>query len=601
MFLSILVIEAIILIPSYLNYERDLLTRLELEGRATIMTLFQMGHHADPKELKRGAVQVMEESRLLGGALYPVFGDPAILFGEVPVLRPNPPSESWVVRERSADGNVYEVYWPGTEFGNFYAVVVRLDASWIAGELAAFVVRILGLVLLISTFVTLVTMFIVGRLVIGPVLRLHQSAVAAAENPSRPDDYLVTGEQNDELGEVTRAFNRMLSDVASTQRQEIARVVAMTENSIAGNFAYDAAGRLVYCNRAALALCASDDPERLEQRGHPKVVVDESQDPVTFGEYLRQGPSTEELMLRVSADSTVPCLVSSNCLHGEGGAPSLYFASVLDVTEMHAYRDRLEKQNFELEAASHAKSQFLANMSHELRTPLNAIIGFSEVMTQQVFGPLGNDRYGHYAEDIHTSAVHLLSIIGDVLDLAKIEADKAELSEQQVDISDAIAACLRIVGARAEEGQVGLETEIAPGLPALYADERLIKQILLNLLSNAIKFTPEQGTVKIHAGLDGGGLRIVVRDTGIGMSEAEIEKALSPFGQVESALTRKHQGTGLGLPLVKSFVELHGGTLLVTSTKGAGTTVTVRFGAKRILQPGVERGDTGRPDVMQAG
>lgn len=599
-FLSILVIETVILIPSYFSYERDLLVRLEHEGQATVRSLFTTGRHSDLAMLKRTAVQVMEESRVLGGAFYPTYGDPPVLFGEAPKLAPHKPSEPWVVRKRSADGNRYDVAWP-SEFGSFYSVVARLDASWIAGELAAFVWRVLGLVLLISSFVTVVTMVIVGRLVIGPVLRLRQSVVAAAADPGHPDRHAVDVAQDDELGEVMHAFNKMLADVASTQRQEIARMVAMTENSIAGIFAYDADGQLVYCNKAALDLCSAGNPSGLRNESHPKVVPAGEKNPVTLVDYLRRGPCAEELMLEVVSGKVLPCLVSGGDVRDDDGATSLFFASVLDVTDMHAYRDRLEKQNIRLEAASRAKSDFLANMSHELRTPLNAIIGFSEVMTARLFGPLGDDKYTQYVEDIHASGVHLLSIISDMLDLSKIEADKAELYEQPVDLDDVIDSSLRIVAERAESGLVKLEADIAPNLPTLCADKRLIKQILLNLLSNAIKFTPEDGEVTLRVARDGDGVAIAVIDTGIGMDDEEIEKALSPFGQVESALTRQHEGTGLGLPLVKSFAELHGATVAVDSTKGVGTTVTVRFGADRILRPDAMCRAAKQPEIARAG
>jgi PAS domain S-box-containing protein len=239
------------------------------------------------------------------------------------------------------------------------------------------------------------------------------------------------------------------------------------------------------------------------------------------------------------------------------------------------------------EFANRSKSEFLANMSHELRTPLNAIIGFSEVLIAQMFGPLGAERYVEYANDIRASGAHLLEIINDILDVSKAEAGKLELHEQHVDLADATDSAFRLVKERAEQGQVALRSDVPGGLPRLWADERMVKQILINLLSNAVKFTPEGGTVSVSAREEPTGcLALSVADTGVGIPEGQIEAALAPFGQVESALARKHSGTGLGLPLVRSLVELHGGSFELQSEPGAGTTATVRMPKARVVPAG---------------
>ena len=236
------------------------------------------------------------------------------------------------------------------------------------------------------------------------------------------------------------------------------------------------------------------------------------------------------------------------------------------------------------DAANRAKSEFLASMSHELRTPLNAIIGFSQIIKDETFGPVGSFQYREYLQDIHASGQHLLGLINDILDLSKIESGTDKLDEDKIEILEIIRSALKLVGHRASKGGIEIELELADQLPALRADERKLKQILVNLLTNAIKFTDAGGEVTLRAWCrpDGGHVFQIV-DTGIGIAPEDIPKALSRFGQVASDLNRKYEGTGLGLPLTKALVELHGGLLDLQSEPGVGTTVTVRFPAERII------------------
>lgn len=243
----------------------------------------------------------------------------------------------------------------------------------------------------------------------------------------------------------------------------------------------------------------------------------------------------------------------------------------------------LNRSRHRSEAANQAKSEFLAAMSHELRTPLNAIIGFSEVIKQQTHGPVGNAKYQDYAADINQSGQHLLTVINDILDLSKVEAGVEELDEECVEVSDAIMSVMAVIRQRLENGGLELELDIPAALPLLSADGRKLKQILVNLLSNAIKFTDRGGKVTFRAacGPDSGFL-FEIADTGIGIAAEDIPKALSQFGQVDSDLNRKYEGTGLGLPLTKALVDLHGGSMDLQSEVGVGTTVLVRLPATRI-------------------
>ena len=228
--------------------------------------------------------------------------------------------------------------------------------------------------------------------------------------------------------------------------------------------------------------------------------------------------------------------------------------------------------------ANEAKSNFLALMSHELRTPLNAIIGFSEVLSTELFGPHGVARYLDYSRDIHGAGNHLLALINDILDLSKSEAGKLELYPEEISVEDLFAECKRLIASRAASQNVNLQSEIDGHALRICADRLRLKQILLNLLSNAVKFTPAGGWVILSAGVrEDGRICLAVADTGIGMSPESIPLALEPFRQIDSPMSRTVEGTGLGLSLVKTLVEQHGGTLEIESALEKGTTVRVIF------------------------
>ena len=249
--------------------------------------------------------------------------------------------------------------------------------------------------------------------------------------------------------------------------------------------------------------------------------------------------------------------------------------------ELRENEDRLLVAKDQAEAANRSKTDFLANMSHELRTPLNAIIGFSEIMRDGKFGPLST-KYVEYATAIADSGNHLLTVINNILDMSRAEANRLVLVEEEIEIARAVAFSVGTIEEMARHADIDCHSEIPDDLPRFFGDAAKLRQILINLLANAVKFTPSGGkvSVAVEQGADGG-MVFHVRDTGIGIPPEKLPLAMAPFGQVQSGLTRQYAGSGLGLPLTKRLVELHGGTMQISSEPGKGTTVTAQFPKER--------------------
>ena len=291
---------------------------------------------------------------------------------------------------------------------------------------------------------------------------------------------------------------------------------------------------------------------------------------------------------------------------GDGGTVGIY----TDITAVKESQLALEKARGDLERrvdertaelrhakedaeeANRSKSDFLARMSHELRTPLNAILGFSEVIRDQLFGLMEKPIYAEYGRDIHRSGAHLLSLIDDLLDVSKIEAGKFELKDEAFALAELVPDIVQLIVTDAAKKKLELKIDIAPNLCQLRADGRATKQMLLNLLSNAVKFTPAKGRIVVRAFAEAGAIVVAVEDTGIGIAESDFDKVLAPFGQVESPMTGAGKGTGLGLTIVKSLIELHGGALRLESALDRGTTVTLTFPRERVLAE-LPMGETG--------
>ncbi|NQU71554.1 MAG: PAS domain-containing protein [Rhodospirillales bacterium] len=269
---------------------------------------------------------------------------------------------------------------------------------------------------------------------------------------------------------------------------------------------------------------------------------------------------------------------------GPSGEAVRVAGTCTDVTAQKRIELELRAATQAAQLANRAKTDFLAHLSHELRTPLNAIIGFSEAIKDGYLGPITVEKSREYATDVHSASIHLLDLINDVLDLSKVEAGEVRLNEETIVLREAIHSAIRLVEGRAATGRLRLNVEIPDNIARLRADPRLLRQVLLNLLTNAVKFTDSGGTITARARQrDDGGITLEVADTGVGIAAEDIPGALTPFTQVGEDVAEREEGTGLGLPLAKSLVELHGGTLELHSSKGTGTVVIINFPASRSI------------------
>ena len=591
--ISILLIEGAILVPSYRNYERDLLLRLEQVGGAVVSSALRgKGHHSD-RDILLAARLMQAAPEIAGGAVYGKDGRLIGVFGEAPKSAP----DAMATNRRSEDGRLYTVYYNAKTLNLPLGVVANLHADWVVGELRAFLWRVIGLVLLITGFVTLATMAVIGHFVLSPLLRLRDHLnVAAAKIESgseNPGNLTIGGERQDELGEVMGQFDALLNKVSAAHHSARERLAAMVDNSTNAVFAAEPDGQLVYANQAALHLSKVLEINQMNLLSLPLIINAEGQG-VPMARYLLDTEGVNEVELQDAEGQRIICIIGANRLPGRDGQAALHYAWAMDITARRQGEEALLRAMEEAQVADRAKTEFLANMSHELRTPLNAIIGFSEIIRDETFGPLGQPRYRDYIQDIHGSGQLLLAIINDILDLSRIEAGITELTEAEVDLPSLIDDSIHLAQGRIDSGQTTITAQMETELPPVLCDNRLLKQVLLNILSNALKFTPDDGAVLVTAGRSeaNGGVWIRVADNGIGIPTEQLDRVLQPFTQIEHSYIRQHEGAGLGLPLAKQYMELHGGQLEITSDKSAnsengGTVVTLYLPAHRILRLGI--------------
>ncbi len=372
--------------------------------------------------------------------------------------------------------------------------------------------------------------------------------------------------------------------VAAEARSE--ELAAILDTATDGVIVVDRAGRIGSMNRASEALFGVDASEYLG-RSFTDLLADESRRPAL--DYLDGLASNgvasvlndgREVIGRVPQGGLIPLFMTM----GRIGDGEKFCAVLRDITHWKNVEEELIAARRGAETASAQKSEFLAKISHEIRTPLNAIIGFSEVMMEERFGPIGNDRYRTYLSDIHVSGQHLMSLINDLLDLSKVEAGKLELSFEAVAVNSVIQECVALMQPQANRERIIIRTSLSADVPSVVADRRSLRQILLNLLSNAVKFTRAGGQVIVSSSLENSGEVVLrIRDTGIGMSEKDVEAALKPFRQLATAKNGGQRGTGLGLPLTKALVEANRASFAIDSAVNQGTLIRITFPTTRVL------------------
>ena len=382
-------------------------------------------------------------------------------------------------------------------------------------------------------------------------------------------------------------YNRRASEVALEQSELKHRRIF--ENATEGIFQVSVDGTLIDANPALALFLGYNSAEEMKEQASA-VPRDIYQTPDLARKHLmllakKQYLIDEIHQWRRKDGKLTWGAINSHGVFDEDGKLLYFEGTLTDMNDRVRAEVNLRKAKEMAELANRAKSEFLANMSHELRTPLNAIIGFSELLMSEAFGSLGHENYKEYSSDIHGAGRHLLGLINDVLDVAKIEAGQLQLSERKVDLAAVTQSCFRMLSVRATEGGVRLLTDMPDTLPTLLGDETRIKQILANLVSNAVKFTNQGGSVTVSVDIrQDNGLNLRVTDTGIGIDEKDIARVLDRFGQVQTSYARNNEGTGLGLTLVQMLAEIHGGQFTLESEIGVGTVCTVSFPSERTVR-----------------
>ncbi len=389
------------------------------------------------------------------------------------------------------------------------------------------------------------------------------------------------------VGTITDVEERRRAEQALSEAEKKYRTIV--ENAAGGIYQVTPEGQFLSANPAFANIIGYDSPEEV-LRDLNKAQEQLYLDTQARGKFLQDIATLDvpkSLESQISRKNGEVIWVSENVrpVKDDEGNLLFYEGSMEDVDQRRKAEIALKDAKIESDLANRAKSEFLANMSHELRTPLNSVIGFSEIIKNETFGEIVQKEYKEYATDIHESGNRLLRVINEILDVSRIEAGERTLSETVINVGETITDCLRLMDSKIKASSMRVENKAKDSLLNFVGEKQAVKQMLLNLMSNAVKYSPPESFMMLDAEIGNNGrLRISVTDAGIGLDEAELEKAMSPFGQVDADHNRSKSGTGLGLTLVKSLVELHGGALDMVSQKGIGTTATLIFPAKRVAK-----------------
>lgn len=392
------------------------------------------------------------------------------------------------------------------------------------------------------------------------------------------------------VGTITDVEERRRAERALSEAEKKYR--AIVENSASGIYQVTPEGHYLSVNPAFARILGYNLPEDLlreVRNANTDVYYNGRERERNLRDAVRSGVGANyECQVRRKDGAIIWVQENLRAVRDENDQIIFFEGSMDDISQRKGTEVALREAKIASDLANRAKSEFLTNMSHELRTPLNAIIGFSDIIRNQAFGEVGRPEYLEYARDINDSGKRLLQVINDILDVSRIEAGERQLNEGVVDLNKVVSSTLEMLAPKIEASRMIISNHVSEETPKLIGENHAIKQILMNLLSNAVKFTPDGGRVSIHAEVDDAGqMHVAVTDTGIGLTDEEIEKALSPFGQINTALNKNESGTGLGLTLVQSLMALHGGAFELFSQKGVGTTATLIFPAKRVSSQGV--------------
>lgn len=403
------------------------------------------------------------------------------------------------------------------------------------------------------------------------------------------------------VGTITDIEDRRRAEHALSEAEKKYRTI--WENAAGGIYQVTPEGQFLTANPSLASIFGYDDMEimlRQVRNAHEQLYVS-AKDRARFLRALETDGHIMnfETQAVTRQGRTIWVNESARAVKNDSGDILYFEGSIEDITHRKEAEIQLRDAKIQSDLANRAKSEFLANMSHELRTPLNAIIGFSEIIKNEVLGPVQPKEYKEYSGDIYDSGKRLLKIINEILDVSRIETGERNLNEEMIHLDKLAHSCIDFVRPKADAKDIKITSLIDTNAPHIIGEEVAIKQIVLNLLSNAVKFTPESGRITVSYEMDRDEqLRFSISDTGIGIDDSEIEKALSPFGQVDTAFNRNASGAGLGLTLVNSLIKLHGGSLELFSQKGLGTTATVIFPAKRLQfeAPGNQQDGEGQRD-----